>query len=36
MIYDELKLISALHQRKLQWKRIRYGVTSLIRDSFRR
>lgn len=36
MIYDELRLINALYQRKLQWKRIRYGVKSLIRDSVRR
>ncbi len=36
VIYDELRFVNALHQRKLQWKRIRYGVKSLFRDRVRR
>lgn len=36
VIYSELKLISSLYQRKLQWKRIIGSAKTLIRDSVHR
>ena len=33
IVYEELKTINKLHQRKLKWKQIIYNARSLIRDA---